>query len=251
MPRGCANEVAKARFIEGLTKDAADNYSKILTRYPVMERSDDAKKRLAALHQPIPRPTKAAVAQNRAEEASRRESTTVQRLMGIIKKGPDVAQAAKVGEPTVVDPEPVRPSMVFQKEMLGAANPPAKNSLGVEIVKPDQPGANDPTPRSDAPPPTDSPFGQPTGAATAQPPAPDPNELKPNAAPADPNELKPTDGSGDLAPPAPPQVNEIQQGGQPSPSASVGTDTSGPASDEEISSSKKKKKKGMKKVVPF
>ena len=47
-----------------------------------MDRSDDAKKRLAALHQPIPRPTKADVAQNRAELASRSEATTVQKLMG-------------------------------------------------------------------------------------------------------------------------------------------------------------------------
>src|SRR6202047_1366821 len=77
MPRGCATEDVKARYIEELSKSAAAEYSKILTRYPLMDRSDDAKKRLAALHQPIPRPTKAAVAQNRAEMNSRSESTTV------------------------------------------------------------------------------------------------------------------------------------------------------------------------------
>src|SRR6202522_466952 len=70
--RGCIGEQVKANMIEELTKEAAEAYSKILTRYPVMDASDDAKKRLAALHQPIPRPTKAAVAQNRAEEESRR-----------------------------------------------------------------------------------------------------------------------------------------------------------------------------------
>ena len=58
MPRGCATEAVKARYIGELTKNAAEEYSKILTRYPLMDRSDDAKKRLAALHQPIPRPTK-------------------------------------------------------------------------------------------------------------------------------------------------------------------------------------------------
>jgi outer membrane protein assembly factor BamD len=248
LPRGCANEAQKARYIDELSKDAAENYSRILTRYPIMDRADDAKKRLAALHQSIPRPTKAAVAQNRAEEASRRESTKLQLLMGLIRKGPDVAQAAKVGEPTLVDHEPVSASNVVKAEALGVSRSAGKNTLGVEIV-PDQPGANDPAPRSDATPAGTSPFGQPTGTASTQPPAPDPNELKPNA-PADPNELKPTDSGGDQALPPPAQVNEIQSG-QSSSSATASADNSTPASDEDISSSKKKKKKGMKKIIPF
>src|SRR6202035_895785 len=99
---GCIGEQAKANMIEELTREASGAYSQIITRYPVMERGDDAKKRLAALHQPIPRPTKAAVAQNRREEESRRESTTMARAMGLLKKGPDVAQASKVGDPTLV-----------------------------------------------------------------------------------------------------------------------------------------------------
>ena len=68
------NEAAKARLIEDFTKNATEAYSRILTRYPLMERTDDAKARLEALHQPVPRPTKAALAQNKAEEDSRRDS---------------------------------------------------------------------------------------------------------------------------------------------------------------------------------
>src|SRR5437763_2392234 len=120
LPRGCAREVDKARFIESLTKGAAEAYDQILTRYPIMDRSDDAKKRLEALHQPVPRPTKAAVAQNRAEDASRRQSTMAQRVMGLVKKGPDVASAAKVGEPNLVEPTPIAPSTIIQQEALGA-----------------------------------------------------------------------------------------------------------------------------------
>src|SRR3984885_12480636 len=107
VPARCVGETTKANTIAVLTKSAAEKYSQIITRYPVMERGDDAKKRLLALHQPVPRPTKAAVAQNRAEEESRREATTYDRLLGVVKKGPDVATAAKVGEPTLVDPTPV------------------------------------------------------------------------------------------------------------------------------------------------
>src|SRR5580698_7751439 len=247
MPKGCANEVVKAAYIGALTKEAAKAYSRILTRYPIMDRSDDAKRRLAALHQPIPRPTKAAVAQNKAEDASRRESTTAQRFVNLIKKGPDVAAAAKVGEPLLVEPQPVAASELM-KNQVKPAMPDAgpKGSLGVEIINPQPAGANQPA--GDPAPTGGSPFGT-AAAATAQPAAPDPNELKPNA-PADPNELKPTDSTPDQTLPPPPQVNEIQQG-QSSSSATASADNSTPASDEEVSSSKKKKKKGLKKIVPF
>src|SRR5262249_5420993 len=52
LPRGCMNEQAKSQAIGGLTKTASEQYNKILTRYPLMDRADDARKRLTALHQP-------------------------------------------------------------------------------------------------------------------------------------------------------------------------------------------------------
>jgi outer membrane protein assembly factor BamD len=241
LPRGCATEALKARYIGDLTKHASEAYDKVVTRYPLMNRSDDAKKRLAVLHQPIPRPTKAAVAQNRAELASRTEATTLQKMMGLVKKGPDVASAAKVGEPTLVDQEAVAATKIIHDETFAAAGMTDK-SVGVEIIKPDQPA---PVPSADAPL-GSSPFGNvPVPTAPA---GPDPNELKPNA-PADPNELKPTDTGADQALPPPPQVNEIQQG-QSSSSATANADNT-PASDEDLSSSKKKKKTGLKKIIPF
>ena len=112
---GCVEETTKANMIETLTKYAAGAYSQIITRYPLMERGDDAKRRLAALHQPVPRPTRAAVAQNRAEEESRREASGMDRAMGLLKKGPDVAAAAHVGDPTLVDPTPVSASGVVRE----------------------------------------------------------------------------------------------------------------------------------------
>ena len=117
-----------------------------------MEREDDAKKRLAALHQPIPRPTKAAVAQNKAEEESRQEANTLDRLMTVVKKGPDVTAASKVGEPTLVDPTPVAANQVAGSVMRQAMGLPAgEHGLSSEIVKSGPPGANEPAPRSDAP----------------------------------------------------------------------------------------------------
>ena len=100
-----------------------------------MNREDDAKKRLAALHQPIPRPTKAALALNKAEEDSRRENTTLQKLASVVKKGPDVSQAPKVGEPILVDPTPVAASQDAGRIMREAAGLAAGGrGVGVETV---------------------------------------------------------------------------------------------------------------------
>jgi len=267
------NEILKARLIQNLTEKASEAYSRILTRYPIMDRADDAKARLEALHQPVPRPTKAALALNKAEADSRRESGTLATIMRGFQKHPDVANAAKVGEPTLVDSKEMSAVEVTQKEsqaMMGSAAGGSRATTG-EIIGTGPPGADQPAPRSDTPPAENSPAvgvqvlngtapadNAPAENAVAPPPA-DPNELKPNPEPADPNELKPTvpaDSGQALPPPA--QVNEIQTGptdqnasaSSPaaSPDAKAGDE---PASDADVSSSKPKKKKGLKKVIPF
>jgi outer membrane protein assembly factor BamD len=242
LPRGCTTEAIKAKLIEQLEKHASDQYTKILTRYPLMDRSEDAKKRLAALHQPIPRPTKAAVAQNKAEIASRGERTMFGSVKYLIKKGPDMSSAATVGDPTLADPEPIRAQDVVKQEFAGSGG--GEKALGVEVVNPNKPSSEIP-PLSNPLTPPGSPLVNPSNAGT---PAPDPNELKPNAA-ADPNELKPTDSGTDASLPPPAQVNEISKG--QSSAVAAKTEDSTPASDQEISSSKKKKKKGLSKINPF
>src|SRR6267154_1386383 len=261
-PPGCVGgETTKAKIIEEWTRQASAAYSQIITRYPLMDRGDDAKKRLAALHQPIPRPTRAAVAQNRAEEDSRREANTLDRLMGVVKKGPDMAQASKVGEPTLVDPTPVSANQLAGETMRRAMGAPAgEHGVSVETITGGAPGPNEPAPRSDAPQPSASadPFARPANTAAEpnelKPPAPDPNELKPTA-PPDPNELKPSvdaqSAASGAATPPPVQVNEIQQGESPSGANASSSSSSDLASDRDISTSKKKKKKGLKKVMSF
>jgi outer membrane protein assembly factor BamD len=260
VPAGCVGrETDKANYIAGLTKQASTAYSQIITRYPVMTRGDDAKKRLAALHQPIPRPTKAAVAQNRKEEESRREATTYDRLMSVVKKGPDTASAAKVGEPTLVDPTPVAAKDVVSNTIRQAMGPAAgEHTLSIETVKGGAPAANEPAPRSDAPAANGAPFARMNVAADPnelKPAAPDANELKASG-PPDPNELKPAESPAaapaEAAVPPPAQVNEIQPGQTASGDGTVSSSSNANlATDQEISSSKKKKKKGLKKVVAF
>jgi len=267
-PPGCMLEGPKSRMIEDFTRNAAESYSRILTRYPVMGRAEDAKNRLVALHQPVPRPTKAAVAQNKAEEESRKEPGTLSKLMRGFERHPSVADAAKTGEPTLVDPTPMSASEVVQQANRAALNTGHSDghSLSVEAVGTGAPPPSEEAPRSDAPPSdTNAAPGTAPGDNAAAPPA-DSNELKPNveAAPAS-NELTPNvagDGSQTLPPPE--QVNQIQTGtaAQPSGSAPAATgdkaaaDTASSADnqqvdDSNVASSKRKKKKGIHKVIPF
>jgi outer membrane protein assembly factor BamD len=263
------NETAKTLMIQEFTHNAAEAYSRILTRYPLMDRADDAKNRLHALHQPVPKPTKAAVAQNKAEEDSRRETGMFGKVLRNFRKHPDVAEATKVGEPTLVDPKMTSASDVVQqatRAIVAGAAPSQKNSVTVETVGKGAPPSDQPAPRSDTP---GLPSSVPPADNSATPPVAqsDSNELKPNV-PADPNELKPNvPGDGGQALPPPQQVNEIQAGaadqdanGQSTSSNAKPDDTASASSqpkdkdkDDETttSSSKRKKKKGLRKIVPF
>jgi outer membrane protein assembly factor BamD len=268
------SELARERYSAGAIVNASDAYSKIITRYPAMNRADDARARLAALHQPIPRPTKAALALNKAEEEGRSEQTTLSRVMGMFERHPDTAEAAKQGDPTLTDPNPIPASVLVQRANRMALGAKGVDSLSVQTVNPN-PGANQPAPRSDAAAGdsgtvSDANTGKedPNSASQAsQAPAPaggDPNELKPNtgtsdsesqATASDPNELKPN-VPAEQPPPAPAQVNEIQPGGGTTaaakPASSKSADGQQLADDKDLaSSSKHKKKKGLlHKVIP-
>jgi outer membrane protein assembly factor BamD len=259
------DETAKARLIESLIKSAGEAYSRILTRYPLMGRTEDAKARLQALHQPVPRPTRAAVAQNKAEEDSRRESGMVSKLLRNFQKHPDVAQATKTGEPTLVDPQVVSATTVVQeatRAMAGASAAGEKNAVSIEttgrgVLPPDQPA-----PRSDMPAPESVSAAGANSAPAAPAAAQDPTGVQPHAS-SDPNELQLNVGNEAVTAPPPQQVNELAPGaeGQSGPAAaqaekrgdavSASSGDKDSSDDAVLSSSKHKKKKGLRKVVPF
>ncbi len=263
------NETAKARLIAEFTSKATEAYSRIITRYPLMDRAESAKLRLEALHQPVPKPTKAAVALNKKEEESRHETGMFGRLVGNFNKHPDVAQATKIGDPTLVDPTPVSASEVVQQAtqaMIGTPAPAGTGQVSVETVGTGAPPVGESAPRSDTPPagnavPTGASPGNapetanPPAAASGQSagPAPAAGELVPNVS-QDANELKPNVAPQDNnALPPPQQVNELENKAQGNQAGAVSSSqsTKDQADDSEISSSKKKKKKGLRKLVPF
>ena len=228
------NEVTKGRMIEELTKRCVGGVREDHSRYPAMDRALDAKARLEALHQPVPRPTRAALEQNKLEVASRHESGIMSTMLSGFEKHPDVAKASHVGEPTMVNPEPETATKVVQ-QIANAANGGGDSTVSAETIRPGSSGQiapNQEAPRSD------------TGTATAdstvdaaKTPAPDPNELKPNVG-VDPNTLPPLQ-----------QSNELDNSGKSSASPSTPAAKSEEMAD--ISSSKKKKKKGLSKLNPF
>jgi len=167
----------------------------------------------------------------------------MQRMTGVIKKGPDVARATQIGSPPLVDPDPIAATDVVKQETVAAMGGGEK-AVGVSIVKPDQPG--DAGPAADASSAVQPPFGK--APAETAPAAAESNELKPNV-PANSNELVPSTSDQTLPPPT--QVNEIQQGESSSRDTAKSNDDSAPASDQDLSSSRKKKKKGLRKIVPF
>jgi len=145
----------RERTVAELEKNAIEAYSRIITRYPAMGRADDARKKLAELKAPIPNPTAEAIAASKAEEESREEMGRFGRLVGNFRKHPNVALAAKAGEPSMED-EQVDSPVAFMKHiessMKGeAAAPASNNKLGVETVSPGNgvaPGPNQPIPGS-------------------------------------------------------------------------------------------------------
>ncbi|MGB8772297.1 MAG: outer membrane protein assembly factor BamD [Candidatus Korobacteraceae bacterium] len=261
-------EVAKGKLIKQYTDDATAAYDRILTRYPLEERADDAKKRLQAMKQPVPHATEAAIAQNKAEIASRGTEGHFGKLMDNFHKGPDVTDATKVGEPTLVDPK-----QASAPDLVRAANSSiissmssmsGSNKVGVERVgNGATPDANAPVPRSDAAGATPS-AGDTAGAAPTAAPSeaasggagndsPSATASDNSAVPEMKNDLQPavsTPPPG-ATPPPPVQVNDAATASsgagtstQSATAASTGTaqQAAPPANSATESSSKKKKK---------
>lgn len=264
------NEVHKARLIEEFTSKAAEAYSQILTRYPVMTRSADAAKRLQALGRSVPTATPEAIAQNRAELESRGETGTMDRIMGNFKRGPNVSQAVKVGEPNLTGtkdssaPEFLRRA---QETMLGTSSDQASGTVSVETVRQGAPPANQPAPRStpeESLPPAevetvgdDQASQQPSESTIPElplepndsqhaPPPPPQAEEPPAANPqSDQNEATPPPRQVNDAQPAVPQADGNGQSETAVQPAAENPPANAKSDEKNTSSSKKKKKKGL------
>jgi outer membrane protein assembly factor BamD len=229
LPERMMRSDMKERAVADADTRAADAYARLITRYPLSSRADEARRRLTALHFPVPTPTPDAIAQNKAERAERHNPGMMGRVRDNFRKAPDTSMAAKTGEPTLVDaketgaPDVIRASnaaaLGFNKSAAG------ENKVSVEPVRTGTPPPNQPVPRSDT---------QPSAAGGIP-------ELVPSEQGAPPE-------SKDMQPPlpAPPQLNQAAQpesAGQPAAAAASSSGSTAPGNSESSSKHKKKKKK--------
>jgi outer membrane protein assembly factor BamD len=264
---GMAHQIQIAGGLSGAVRErlhsmyqdkAAAAYAKVITRYPMAPRVEDARDRLIAMNRPIPEPTREAIAENEAEEGSRQPLRLTSRTLDLLRRGPAVVQAAHVGDPSLVDPTRTLAPTITKDNiaMFNTAVNEGKPAAAAGTVTPT--GPNEP-PRSDQP--SSAPVqmtppegGSGVGVTIVSAP-------NGNAAGSDPNALvKPVGPDNTVVPPpeapapAPEQVNDIKPGQTPvvPPMVSDSKKKKAPKPDlSDESSSKKKKKKGLGKLNPF
>ena len=206
-------DAQKEKLVAQFEKKAIEAYSKIITRYPATDRVPDAKRRLEALNAPIPVPTPEAVAESKAEEASREKLKLVAKVTGNFKKHPSVLAASKVGDPNLQE-ETVTNAAAIVNDLTNQLNSmQASQVIGIKAV----------------------------GTGTGTPAA---NEAAPGTKAGTSTE------EGTAPKPAPAQVNEIQKSDTGTQAASTDSQAK-PVDTKQESSSKKKEKKGLRKLIPF
>ncbi len=151
------SEGAKATLIKEYEDGAAAAYDRIITRYPVSDRAKSATAHLKEMERPVPTPTPEAIAQNKAEQQGREELGRFSRMTQNLHKHPDMTAAAKIGEPTMVDPAQTGAPALVKNVINVTTNPNGSADQGkvsIEKVGAGAPGANQPAPRSDTVPPS-------------------------------------------------------------------------------------------------
>ena len=233
------NAALKEKMAGQFQQGAIDAYSRIITRYPAMDRTNDARRRLQALNAPVPTPTAEAIAASKAEEQSRGSIGLKTKAMGNFKKHPNVARTTGVGEPNLNDEAITSAASLVQSlnaQLIQAAQSTQKLSLesataGSGAV----PGPNQPAPGSD------NSTSTTTGSAT--------NSNASTSSTSDSAGKAPSGDSGQ-PPAAPAQVNEVKPSSDTTSDTSQATPSNSSDSKQD-SSSKKKGKKGLRKIIPF
>ena len=129
-------------------KEAGNYYARVITEHPLSPLIDDAKERLTALHQPIPRPTKAILARAKADAAPRPGKDMFQKLGSFFSSAPDTSATrhgpVRLGKPTPEEAEVARGGETTPGSASIVARP-----VGEEALKTGQPV--NPAPAADSP----------------------------------------------------------------------------------------------------
>jgi outer membrane protein assembly factor BamD len=107
---------AKQELEKAYDDQAADAYARVVTHYSMAAHVEDARERLIALNRTVPEPTKEELADSEAQEQSRTGITFKDRALILVKRGPVTVSAARIGEPTLVDPPQITAPQVHQRD---------------------------------------------------------------------------------------------------------------------------------------
>ena len=110
---------------------AANAYTRIVRDYPLSERAEEAKKRLAALKRPIPEADPVAMERMRYEIENRDNPSLMSHLWGIFRKNPDTHLAAKSGTPAM---NPMRPTVPVSVPAAAAGTTGVTGDVSVQTV---------------------------------------------------------------------------------------------------------------------
>ncbi|PYP85027.1 MAG: outer membrane protein assembly factor BamD [Candidatus Angelobacter sp. Gp1-AA117] len=236
-------EARKEKVVAEYENDAIEAYSKILTRYPAMKGADEAKKRLTAMKAPVPTPTAEALAQSKAEEDSRLDTSKFHGLMTNFHKHPDMAKAAKAGDPSM-DPETMAsaPAMMqhLTQALAGQPTPPAEGTQATQGSQGNQKLGVENVTVGTGPAPTGN--QAPPGSQTQT-----PGKTDAATPPERVNDIQTTSGSS-TAGGSEATANSGAQSGQGQQNANSNSTSNDKQQD---STSKKKGKKGLRKLIPF
>ena len=257
-------EGLKAKLSQEYDQKAIETYTRLINRYPIMGRADDARRRLQALKAAVPKPTAEAIAQNQSEEDSRGDTTRFHQLVNNFRKHPDVSKTSDVGDPNLEEEEIVgAPALIqqFNAELASGANTQKTAVESAKVGTGPAPGPNQPAPGTANTQPANQPA---SGNADGGPNQPSSNELPvvpsgaaTSSSSSSANTAVGNTGAASTAAPnsatPPKQINDIGATSDSSPQNASQTTQNGQqsSSDNQDSSSKKKKKKGLHKLIPF
>ncbi|SEC38482.1 Beta-barrel assembly machine subunit BamD [Terriglobus roseus] len=98
-------EDARGRLLKNYDDQAIAAYSRVVTQYAASAHVEDARDRLEAMNVPIPEPTAEQLAASQALEDSRQTYNLANRAKGLLFRGPDTVQSARIGDPSMADPK--------------------------------------------------------------------------------------------------------------------------------------------------
>jgi outer membrane protein assembly factor BamD len=94
--------------------EAADQYSRIVRDYPLSKHADAAREKLETMKRPVPEVDAKAAAHMKYEAENRKKPSTMSKVMGPVRRSPDVHMAAHEGAPAMTALRPPTPVSVPQ-----------------------------------------------------------------------------------------------------------------------------------------